>query len=82
MTCRELADFIGDYVSGELPATVRVPFEEHLRLCANCRRYIAGYQAAVELGKRAFDDDDAPIPADVPEDLVTAILAARDRSSD
>jgi hypothetical protein len=31
----------------------------------------------VALGKRAFDDDDAAVPADVPEDLVKAILAAR-----
>jgi hypothetical protein len=31
----------------------------------------------VKLGKRAFDDEEAALPADVPEDLVRAILAAR-----
>jgi anti-sigma factor RsiW len=77
VTCRELADFIGDYLAGELSDVVRTQFEHHLRLCPNCRRYLAGYEAAVQLGKRAFDNDEAPVPFDVPEDLVEAILAAR-----
>jgi anti-sigma factor RsiW len=79
VTCRELADFIGNYLSGELPAGARAEFEHHLRLCPNCRRYLADYQASVALGKRAFDDDDARLPEHVPEDLVQAILAARRR---
>jgi hypothetical protein len=31
----------------------------------------------VKLGKRAFEDDHAALPADVPEELVKAILASR-----
>jgi anti-sigma factor RsiW len=77
VTCRELADFIGDYLSGELPADARAEFEHHLRLCPNCRRYLAGYEATVALGKAAFDDENAAVPADVPEELVQAILDAR-----
>jgi len=80
VTCRELADFIGDYLSGELRADSRAEFERHLRLCPNCRRYVAEYELTVKLGKRAFADEDAGVPADVPEDLVQAILAARRRS--
>jgi anti-sigma factor RsiW len=79
VTCRELADFIGDYLSGELPADARAEFEYHLRLCPNCRRYLADYAASVKLGKRAFDDENARLPEHVPEDLVQAILAARRR---
>lgn len=79
MTCRELADFIGDYLAGELPSDTRAQFEQHLRLCPNCVRYLASYDAALTLGKHAFDDDAAAVPADVPEDLVKAILAARGR---
>ena len=81
MTCRELADFIGDYLAGELTAAARAQFERHLRVCPNCRRYLAGYEAAVRLGKIAFGNDDAPVPPDVPEDLVLAILAARRHDS-
>ena len=77
MTCRELADFIADYLAGELPADVNAGFEHHLDLCENCRRYLTSYEETVKLGKRAFDDDDAMLPPDAPEELVKAILAAR-----
>jgi anti-sigma factor RsiW len=68
---------MADYLSGELPPDLRQPFDHHLSLCINCRRYLASYRETVALGKRAFDDDEAAVPADVPEDLVRAILAAR-----
>ena len=77
MTCREFADFIADYLSGELPPDSWASFERHLRLCANCEKYLAGYEATVKLGKRAFADDDATLPPQVPEELVQAILTAR-----
>jgi anti-sigma factor RsiW len=77
VTCREFADFIGDYLSGELQPDVRDRFAGHLEICDNCRRYLAGYEATVKLGKRAFADEDSALPADVPETLVKAILAAR-----
>ena len=79
MTCRELADFIADYISGELSAGTRAAFDDHLARCPNCRHYLSGYKATIALGRRAFEDDDAEVPADVPEDLVKAILAARKR---
>ena len=79
MTCREFADFIMGYVSGELLSESRAEFEYHLSLCSNCRRYLASYQETVKLGRRAFEDDDANVPSQVPEELVKAILAARPR---
>ena len=77
MTCREFADFMMDYMSDELSTESRALFEYHLSLCINCRRYLASYQETVKLGKRAFEEDDANVPSQVPEDLVKAILAAR-----
>ena len=77
MTCRELAEFIADYLAGALPARARTEFNRHLSLCANCRHYLAHYRTTVELGRRAFDDLDREVSADVPEDLVRAILASR-----
>jgi anti-sigma factor RsiW len=79
VTCREFADFMMDYLSGELSAESRAAFEYHVGLCNNCRRYLASYQETVKLGKRAFEDDDAKVPSQVPEELVKAILAARPR---
>jgi anti-sigma factor RsiW len=79
MSCRELAEFLAGYLSGELEAGALAEFERHLRLCANCRNYLAGYKATIELGRRAFDDENAGVPPDVPEELVKAILASRKR---
>ena len=77
MTCRELSDFIGDYLAGALPAEVGAQFERHLNGCSNCVTYLEGYRTTVELGRGAFADPDAPVPSTVPEELVKAILAAR-----
>ncbi len=77
MTCREFSDFIADFLSGELPAETLATFEQHLTVCSNCVKYLAGYKATVELGRAAFDDEMAALPDDVPDDLVTAILSAR-----
>lgn len=77
MTCRELSDFIGDYLDGALPTETSEKFERHLNACSNCVTYLEGYRTTVDLGRRAFEDPDAPVPATVPEELVKAILAAR-----
>jgi anti-sigma factor RsiW len=77
VTCRDFAEFISDYLSGELPSNARSQFDDHLARCANCRRYLTSFEESVKLGKHAYDDDSAELPEDVPEDLVRAILAAR-----
>ena len=77
MTCREFADFMMDYLSGDLSFESRVRFEHHLSICTNCEKYLTSYAETVKLGKRAFVDDTAALPAEVPEGLVNAILAAR-----
>jgi len=79
VTCREFADFMMDYLSGELSSESRAEFDHHLSVCSNCRRYLASYRETVNLGKRAFADDDANVPAELPDEFVKAILAARSR---
>lgn len=75
MTCRELEEFLMDYVSNELPAETRDPFEVHLARCPNCVEYVHQYRITIEAGQKAFCvDDDLP---EVPEELVRAILLAR-----
>jgi anti-sigma factor RsiW len=77
VTCRKFADFMMDYLSDELSSESRGQFEHHLSLCANCRKYLRSYEETVTLEKRAFDDVGAALPAEVPEELVKAILAGR-----
>jgi anti-sigma factor RsiW len=81
VTCREFAEFLGDYFSGELQPDVRTAFERHLSRCENCARYLAGYQETMKLGRAAFADVASAPPDDVPTDLVEAILAARKSAS-
>jgi anti-sigma factor RsiW len=77
VTCREVSEFIADYLSGDIPDDVRVRFERHLTRCRNCQTYLASYKAAIDLGRRAFDCEDGEIGAYVPEELIQAIMAAR-----
>ena len=78
MTCRAFADFIADYVTGELEATVRADFDRHLGRCPNCQRYLALYNATTHMSRKAFaDSDQAADAAGVPQDLIDAILASR-----
>ena len=75
MTCRELADFIFDYESGELPDEVRARFDLHLAVCPDCVHYLNGYRATVELARATRDR--AEETAAIPDELVRAILDAR-----
>jgi anti-sigma factor RsiW len=77
MTCKQLVEFLEQYLAGELAVGVRENLESHLETCANCACYLASYQNAVRLvAFCAKPPDDAP-PAEVPEELVQAILSAR-----
>ena len=77
MTCREFADFIADYLAGELAPATRAQFDRHLGACPNCVAYLSNYRDTVALGRQAFADDDAAVPGDVPNALVQAILSSR-----
>ena len=81
MTCRELTDFLYEYLYGHLPTSVRTDFESHLAECPMCVAYLQNYMETIRLGKAAFSADGGPIPADVPEELIEAILGARSRES-
>jgi len=77
ITCREFIEFLMDYISGELPEDQRSEFVEHLAVCPSCVAYMNTYLHTVELGREAFSDIDAPLPEDVPDELVRAILDAK-----
>ena len=85
LTCRQLADFLGDYFDGALAGDVRREFDRHLAVCPSCIRYLEGYKSTLQLARQAHRDGGEPAaanPADtVPEELVQAILAARRRDA-
>ena len=77
MTCRELIEFLWRYLEGDVSRSERFGFDAHLAICPDCIAYLQTYECAVRLGREAFDDPDAPLPDDVPEELIQAVLAAR-----
>lgn len=77
LTCREVSDFLLDYLEDELAPQERAAFERHLQHCDECVVYIRQYEAGVRLGRAAMATDDEDCV--VPERLAAAILAARPR---
>ncbi len=79
MTCKEFEDFVLDYLDGELSVQQQAAFDLHLRLCRACRQYLRAYKHSIDLDRAVFSSADAPVPDDVPEDLIKAILKLRER---
>jgi predicted anti-sigma-YlaC factor YlaD len=77
MTCREILDFLDDFLNGALSAGQHALFLEHLAVCPDCVNYLDSYQATIGLTRAAYLPEDEPVLATVPDDLVQAILAAR-----
>lgn len=79
MNCRELIEFLMSYLDGELPDEEEAEFDRHLGTCSECTDYLASYRETVRLGKILCEDPESPAPG-IPEDLVAAILAAREKT--
>lgn len=76
-TCKDLADFLHDYLEGALQGETKEVFERHLHLCGECETYMETYRTTIELCRE--QPDAAPCRKPLPDDLVAAILAARAR---
>jgi len=80
ITCREFVDFLMQYLDRELVSEQSEAFESHIRDCPPCGVYLDQYRDTIALGKMVCRDPEGPVPEEVPEELVNAILAARSRS--
>lgn len=74
LSCRELDEFISDYVDGKLPFIIKVKFTLHLLICRDCKSYINAYMRSIEMGQTMYDKLDSEVPEDVPEELITFVL--------
>ena len=77
ITCKEFEEFVLRYLDDELTVRERSVFEWHLRICRECRDYLAAYKRTIELGRAVLPSPDDPLPEDVPEDLIRTILDSR-----
>ncbi len=79
ITCREFEEFIIRYLDDSLPGSQKRNFEWHLRICRECRDYLAAYQRTIELGKEVLGPADKAVPEDVPEDMIKAVLESLEK---
>ncbi|MCC7125413.1 MAG: zf-HC2 domain-containing protein [Acidobacteria bacterium] len=77
LTCQACADFLVDYLSGEMNADLRATFEVHLAKCRNCRVYLEQYAAVIKAGQCACEQENEQAANGFPEELVAAILQAQ-----
>jgi len=77
ISCVEFEDFILGYLDGDLPRGQRLLFDMHLAVCRECRDYLAAYKAAMAVTKGALARQEIEQLENLPEDLITAVLAAR-----
>ena len=73
LTCREVSDFLMEYVGDTLEADVHIIFETHVHGCHNCATFLVQYRETIAAGQLACSDLGV---ADCPEDLVQAVMAA------
>ena len=59
--CRQLADLLYEFVSGELPDDRRAVLEEHIRACPPCLVYVETYRVTIRLSRKL---PCAPLPPD------------------
>lgn len=78
ITCEEFEDFILAYLEDDLSAKQKFIFDLHIKVCRECRDYLNAYRASIDLAKQALEEESKLLPEQVPDDLVKAILAARD----
>jgi len=77
-TCRDLLEYLADYLDGELSVSKIAIFELHLEECPPCVEYIETYRSAILLARRCIPKPHSEEAyADCPEDLIRAVIEAR-----
>lgn len=73
--CEQFENFLLAYIEDDLSPSQRRVVNLHLRACPDCRRYVTDYRRTLQALKVSKVEDDATL-AEVPEDLIQAILKA------
>ena len=56
LTCKELVEFVTDYLEGTLPEPERKRFERHLADCDGCTNYVAQMRRTIQLVGKLSED--------------------------
>ncbi len=77
MKCSEFIAFVARYVESELSPEEEAIFNAHIKVCTDCLAFLDSYCTTIRLESLVFSvPDDAPVPQEVPEELIQAVLAA------
>ncbi len=76
--CREMIEFLSDYIDGDLEKAVREEFEKHVGDCEPCRRFLDSTRKTVHLYSHLEAEE---IPAELKDRLKT-FLESRLRISE
>ena len=77
MRCRDVFELLDDHVEGKLPPGAGWRMRLHLWICRHCRRYLSSYRTTIRAEKAAFAEPSSVAPPELPESIVTSILARR-----
>jgi anti-sigma factor RsiW len=77
LSCKDFVAFLNDYIDGELEPERVAVFDRHLAICGDCTAYLDSYRKTMRLSAFALREE--PMPSRIPEELLKAILAARQR---
>jgi anti-sigma factor RsiW len=76
VNCREFVRFLADYLSGDLEPRRLAVFEAHVERCPPCLNYLDAYRRTMSLVRASAFGAEEPLPTDVPEELILAIVAS------
>jgi anti-sigma factor RsiW len=79
-SCRELVDSLMACLDGTLPRERRSEIEAHLATYSSCVAYMNSYRRSIKLSKESAKPPEDSPAAQMPEQLIRAILAARKKS--
>lgn len=77
MNCRELIEYLSEYVDGGLYPLERARIDEHLAECEDCAAYLDSLRKMLRMLKISQHLDSSLTTATIPESLRAVILAAQ-----
>ena len=77
MKCQDTLEQLSEYLARNLSIEEANRFERHFAECPECREYLRSFQQVIRLGQAAWREPDDSVAANMPEELIQAILALR-----
>jgi len=77
LTCRQVEEFLMDYLENRLGLWMTLQFRVHLFMCTTCSRYLQEYKNTIALEKMVFENPDEEAVGNVPDDILQAILKVK-----